>query len=73
MSFIFGSQERADVLEPNMATPFHGTAPDGTGSPSTLMLVQLLSLGPGSGLADEIHLLLRTIPACQQLILFQKS
>ncbi|KAF5830796.1 hypothetical protein DUNSADRAFT_14045 [Dunaliella salina] len=50
----FVSLREAGVSGPRSAHA-HGMAPDGTGSLSTLMLVQLLVLGPGSGLADKIE------------------
>eukprot|EP00983_Pelagomonas_calceolata_P120894 1160746-Pelagomonas_calceolata.AAC.4 len=55
-----GNPRKADVSQ-NPAQPGHPmpteTASDGMGSLGTLMLAQLLSPGPGSGLADEIQLL----------------
>eukprot|EP00983_Pelagomonas_calceolata_P063884 1147900-Pelagomonas_calceolata.AAC.3 len=53
-SCMFGSQEETDVSRDPARPPHaHETAPDGMGSFSTLMLMQLLSLGPGSGLANK--------------------
>eukprot|EP00983_Pelagomonas_calceolata_P130079 1161659-Pelagomonas_calceolata.AAC.8 len=59
---VFGSQGEAGVSR-SLARPPCGTEPDVSGSLSTLMLVQVLCPGPGSGLAGELQMLLWMIPA----------
>eukprot|EP00983_Pelagomonas_calceolata_P022200 698124-Pelagomonas_calceolata.AAC.2 len=64
---MFGNQGEADVSQKPARPPqAHGMALDGTALLSTLLLVQLLSPGLRSSLADNIELLLRMIPACHQ-------
>eukprot|EP00983_Pelagomonas_calceolata_P034656 1085455-Pelagomonas_calceolata.AAC.6 len=57
--WLGGAQLEADVSWYQARPPHaHGTAPAGMGSPSTLMLMQLLSPGPGSRLADKMPMVI---------------